>query len=56
MLAAILGGATGPWVAGFSHDLIGSYSLAFWLSLACSALSALAIWRGAPGRRGGRID
>jgi MFS family permease len=56
MLAAILGGAAGPWVAGVSHDLIGSYSLAFLLSLACSVLSALAIWRGAPHRRAGRID
>jgi MFS family permease len=51
MLAAILGGAAGPWVAGVSHDLIGSYSLAFWLSLTFSVLSALAIWRGTPDRR-----
>ena len=50
MLAAILGGAAGPWVAGVSHDLIGSYSLAFWISLTCSVLSALAVWRGVPGR------
>src|SRR5215468_5645404 len=56
MLAAILGGAAGPWVAGVSHDLIGSYCLAFWVSLAFSVLSALAIWRGAPDRRTGRID
>jgi len=56
MLAAILGGAAGPWFAGVSHDLIGSYSLAFWVSFAFSVLSALAIWRGAPDRRVGRID
>jgi MFS family permease len=56
MLAAILGGAAGPWVAGVSHDFIGSYSPAFWLSVACSVFSALAIWCGAPNRRGGRIS
>jgi MFS family permease len=46
MLAAILGGAAGPWVAGVLHDLTGSYSPAFWLSIGCSAFSAIAIWRG----------
>jgi len=54
MLAAILGGAAGPWVAGTLHDLTGSYSLAFWLSIACSAFSAISIWRAAP-RRGGIV-
>lgn len=48
MLAAIFGGATGPWVAGASHDFTGSYSAAFWLSIACSAVSAIAVWRGVP--------
>jgi MFS family permease len=48
MLAAIFGGAAGPWVAGVSHDLTDSYSTAFWLSMACSALSAITIWRGVP--------
>ena len=47
MLAAILGGAAGPWVAGAAHDLTGSYAPAFWLSIGCSAVSAVAIWRGA---------
>jgi sugar phosphate permease len=51
MLAAILGGAAGPWVAGTLHDLTGNYSLAFWLSIACSVFSAISIWRAAP--RGG---
>ena len=48
MLAAILGGAAGPWVAGMLHDLTGSYSSAFWFSIACSAFSAISIWRAAP--------
>jgi sugar phosphate permease len=51
MLAAIIGGAAGPWVTGILHDLTGSYSLAFRLSIACSAFSAISIWRAAP--RGG---
>jgi fucose permease len=46
MLAAILGGAAGPWMAGVCHDLTGSYAPAFWLSIGCSAVSALAVWRG----------
>ena len=28
MLAAIMGGAAGPWVTGVLHDTTGSYSLA----------------------------
>jgi MFS family permease len=48
MLAAIIGGAAGPWLAGTLHDLTGSYSLAFWLSIACSLFSAISIWRAAP--------
>jgi MFS family permease len=46
MLAAILGGAAGPWVAGFSHDLTGSYAAAFWIAIGCSTVSAAAVWRG----------
>lgn len=48
MLAAIGGGAVGPWVTGLLHDATGSYSLAFWIAIGCSALSAIAIWRAAP--------
>jgi MFS family permease len=53
MLAAIIGGAAGPWVVGTLHDLTGSYSLAFRLSIASSVFSAIAIWRAAPRRDGG---
>jgi MFS family permease len=48
MLASIAGGATGPWVTGAIYDATGSYVLAFWIALACSLLSILAIWRAAP--------
>lgn len=44
MLAAIMGGATGPWVTGALHDATGSYALAFWIAIGCSGLSAGAIW------------
>jgi MFS family permease len=50
MLAAILGGAAGPWTAGMLHDVSGSYSPAFWISIGCSAFSAVAIWLAAPGK------
>ena len=48
MLAAILGGATGPWFAGLAHDLTGSYAPAFWLATALSTCSAIGVWRGLP--------
>ncbi len=48
MLAAIAGGAAGPWVTGALHDATGSYALGFWIAIACSALSAGAIWLAAP--------
>jgi MFS family permease len=47
-LASILGGAAGPWAAGVLHDLTGSYAGAFWISLGCSVVSAMAIWLAAP--------
>jgi sugar phosphate permease len=48
MLAAIMGGAAGPWVTGTLHDATGSYTLAFWIAMGCSLLSAAAIWRARP--------
>jgi cyanate permease len=35
-------------VTGALHDATGSYTLAFWIAIGCSALSALAIWLAAP--------
>lgn len=48
MLAAIGGGAVGPWLTGLLHDRTGSYTLAFWIAIGCSAVSAIAIWLAAP--------
>ena len=48
MLSALAGGAVGPWFMGFVHDRTGDYTLAFWVAIGCSALSAFAIWRAAP--------
>jgi MFS family permease len=48
MLAAVTGGAIGPWVTGLIYDHTGSYDLGFWTALAACALSALAIFMAAP--------
>lgn len=44
----IVGGATGPWMAGVAHDLTGSYAAGFWAAMGCSVFSAAAIWIAAP--------
>jgi MFS family permease len=48
MLAALAGGAAGPWVTGFVHDLTGSYTIAFAIGIGVSGLSAFAIWMASP--------
>ncbi|MEO5882544.1 MAG: MFS transporter [Caldimonas sp.] len=48
MVSALAGGAVGPWFMGFVHDQTGDYTLAFWVAIGCSVLSAFAIWRAAP--------
>ena len=50
MLAALAGGAAGPWVTGFIHDLTGSYTIAFAIGIGISALSAFAVWIASPGK------
>jgi MFS family permease len=50
MLAAILGGAAGPWITGVIYDATGSYQAAFWIAAGCSLSSIFAIWRAAPGK------
>ncbi|MGH7278922.1 MAG: MFS transporter [Candidatus Rokuibacteriota bacterium] len=48
MLASIAGGAAGPWVTGVLHDATASYTAGFWIAIAGSAVSAVAIWLAAP--------
>jgi MFS family permease len=48
MLAALAGGAAGPWLTGFLHDLTGTYTLAFAIGVVVSMVSAFAIWQAAP--------
>jgi len=48
MLAGLAGGAAGPWVTGFLHDLSGSYAFAFAIGIGVSMLSAAAIWMASP--------
>src|SRR3981081_4028004 len=50
MLAALAGGAAGPWVTGILHDLSGSYTIAFAIGIGVSGLSAVAIWMASPGK------
>ena len=50
MLAALAGGAAGPWVTGALHDVTGTYTIAFAIGIAVSFLSAFAIWRASPGK------
>ena len=48
MLVAITGGAAGPWLTGVLFDAYGNYTLAFWIGVAASFTSALAVWLAAP--------
>ena len=49
MIAALAGGAAGPFVTGALHDFFGNYTLAFAIGIAVSGLSAFAIWMASPG-------
>ena len=49
-LASTTGGAAGPWAAGVIYDHTGAYTLAFYLGIAASVVSAVAIWMASPGR------
>ena len=46
-----VGGAAGPWVGGYIHDLFGSYRYAFGLSMLCFGISAIAFVIAAPRRQ-----
>ena len=46
-----LGGAIGPWLGGYIHDVSGSYTSALILCIACWVISCVSVWIAAP-RRG----
>ena len=48
MVAAILGGAAGPWITGLLHDRFADYAPAFSLSAGLCLISAAAMWLAAP--------
>jgi MFS family permease len=48
MLAALGGGAAGPWLTGLLHDITGSYRGGFFIAIVLCAVSALAIYLAAP--------
>jgi len=59
MLAAIIGGAAGPWATGAMYDATGAYTTAFAIAIGCSAFSAGTIWLAAPRKVravAGRVD
>jgi len=48
MIAAVSGGAAGPWVAGLLHDQTGDDTAGFAVAIGFSVLSAVAIWCASP--------
>ena len=46
-----VGGAAGPWVGGYIHDLLGSYRYAFGITILCFGASAIAFVIAAPRRK-----
>jgi fucose permease len=50
MVAAILGGAAGPWLTGVIYDATGTYAAAWWIAIGFGLISILAIWIASPGK------
>jgi MFS family permease len=50
MTSLIGGGAAGPFVTGLLHDWTGTYTIAFTIGVALSAVCALAVWLASPGK------
>jgi MFS family permease len=50
MLAALAGGAAGPWVTGVLHDVTGSYTAGFIVGIGVSVVAAVTIWLASPGK------
>jgi MFS family permease len=51
-----LGGAVGAWLGGFLFDITHSYSLPFWVSLACLIVSVFIVWASARSVKAHTID
>ena len=49
-----VGGAIGPWLGGYLHDISGSYIGAFVLCMVCIGLACVAFWIAAP-RKAARL-
>jgi MFS family permease len=43
-----IGGAIGPWLGGYLYDLYGSYTRAFFISMAVFAVAGISFWIAAP--------
>lgn len=50
MLAALAGGAAGPWLTGILYDRYGTYTPAFAMGIAVSLVTAASIWMASPGK------
>jgi MFS family permease len=50
MFIAISGGASGPWMSGLLYDATGSYTAAFLVAMASSAVAGITIYLVAPGK------
>jgi MFS family permease len=47
-VAALAGGAAGPWITGVIHDQTHNYAAAFWIGVVISCVSIFAIWMAGP--------
>ena len=49
-LGGNLGGGTGPWVLGVTHDAYGSYEVGLWICWGMAILSIVCVWIVSPAR------
>jgi len=42
------GGAIGPWLGGYIYDVMGSYKVAFVISMVAVGLAGISLWIAAP--------
>lgn len=50
MLAALAGGAAGPWVTGALHDYYGNYTLAFVIGIVIALGGGMTVFMASPGK------